>query len=122
MNTFQLLDELTKKSKEEIEYCIKALMMAEKIDFLTINKAYTEYLESVKEDRLNQLMEAELCAYEGLICLNKNKKESKETIQRILYMLNKSRRFMTDKMNEKYGYDEALGKSLSWYERNKLNK
>ncbi len=119
METFELLNELSKKPKDEIEYCIKVLMMAEKLDFLTINKAYTEYLEYLKEDRLNQLVEAETCAFLGLVYFKKDKKKDNKVIQRILYMLNQSRRLMADKINEQYNYDEELGKSQSWYENNK---
>lgn len=63
MDTFALIKELSKKSKKEIKYSLLALMLDGKIDFLDLNEAYIKYL--IKEDRLNQLIEAETCVLES---------------------------------------------------------
>lgn len=120
METFELLEELSKKSRKEIEFALTTLMLKEKIDFVNVSNSYVACLEQIKEDRLNQIIEAETCVLESFMHKkgNKNEDDRKHT-QRCLYLLNQSRRFNMGKMNEKYEYDEELGKKMSWYERNK---
>lgn len=123
MNTFELIEELSNKPKAEIKYALLALMLKDKIDFIELNSAYVEYLNSIKEDRLNQLIEAETCVLESFHYKKGDKTvdDIKHT-QRCLYLLNQSKRFQMDKLNEKYGYNEEEAKRYSWYERNKENK
>lgn len=45
MNTYGLLEELSKKPKEEIRLCLLALMLNKKIDFLDVNQSYIELLQ-----------------------------------------------------------------------------
>lgn len=120
METFELLEKLIEKPKHEIKYALLALMLKDKIDFIDLNACYVEYLNRIKEDRLNQLIEAETCVIESFHHKkgNKNEDDRKHT-QRCLYLLNQSRRFNMGKLNEKYDYDEHFGKQMSWYERNK---
>lgn len=119
MDTFELLEELSKKPKEELKYALLALLLNGKIDFTTVNAAYIQSLEHIKEDSLNQLIEAETCVMEALLD-NENRTKHKRThIQRWLYLLNKSRRFNMQGLNDKYGYNEEEAKEYSWYERNK---
>lgn len=120
METFELLEKLSEKSKQEIEFALTVLMLKEKIDFVNVSNSYVACLEQIKEDRLNQIIEAETCVLESFHYKkgNKNEDDRKHT-QRCLYLLNQSRRFNMGKMNEKYEYDEELGKKMSWYERNK---
>lgn len=120
MNTFELIEKLAEKPKEEIKYALLVLLLKDKIDFLDLNAAYVEYLKEIKEDRLNQIIEAESCMLESFHYKigTKNEGDVKHT-QRCLYLLNKSRRFQMNKLNEKYGYDEEKAKEFSWYERNK---
>lgn len=120
MNTFELIEELSNKPKEEIKYALLALMLKDKIDFLDLNSAYVEYLNSIKEDRLNQLIEAEACVLESFLHKKGGKTvdDIKHT-QRCLYFLNQSKRFQLNDLNEKYGYNEEEAKKYSWYERNK---
>lgn len=123
MDTFALIKELSKKSKEEIKYSLLALMLDSKIDFLDLNEAYIKYLNLIKEDRLNQLIEAETCVLESFHYKKgiKDEDDIKHT-QRCLYLLNKSKRFQMNKLNEKYKYNEEEAKKYSWYERNKENE
>lgn len=123
MNTFELIEELSNKTNEEIRYALLALMLKDKIDFIDLNASYVEYLNSIKEDRLNQLIEAENCVIESFHRKksDKNEYDIKHT-QRCLYLLNQSRRFQMDKLNEKYGYNEKEAMKYSWYEWNKQNK
>lgn len=122
MNTLELIDELSKKPKEEIKYALLSLMLKDKIDFVDLNASYVEYLNLIKEDRLNQLIEAETCVVESFHRKkgNKNEDDMKHT-QRCLYLLNQSNRFQMGKLNEKYGYNEEEAKKYSWYEWNKNN-
>lgn len=122
MSTFELLEELCKKPNQEIKYGLLALMLKDKIDFIDLNACYVEYLNSIKEDRLNQLIEAESCVLESFYRKKGNKREyDKKHTQRCLYLLNQSNSFNMTDLNEKYEYDEEFGKKMSIYERNKKN-
>lgn len=123
METFELLEKLSEKSKQEIEFALTVLMLKEKIDFINVSNAYVACLEQIKEDRLNQIIEAETCVLESFHHKKDNKKENdRKHTQRCLYLLNQSKRFNMSNLNEKYEYDEQFGKQMSWYERNKDNK
>lgn len=123
MDTFELIKQLSGKSKEEIKYALLALMLRDKIDFVDLNESYVAYLKFINEDRLNQLIEAESCVLESFHRKKWTKKEYdiKHT-QRCLYLLNKSKRFQLNDLNEKYRYNEEVAKKYSWYELNKENK
>lgn len=123
MDTFELLEELSKKTKYEIKYALVSLMLAGKIDFLDVNSAYIDSLKAINENNFNKLFEAESCVLESFHYKKGNKKEyDKKHTQRCLYLLNQSRRFNMSNLNEKYEYDEDFGKRMSWYERNKENE
>lgn len=122
MNTFELIEELSNKPKEEIRYALLALMLKGKIDFIDINSAYVNCLKLGNEDKLNQLIEAESCVIESFYeKIGGKREEDKKHTQRCLYFLNKSKRFNMDDFNKKYGYNEEEAKKYSWYERNKDN-
>ena len=122
LTTFELIDELIKKPKEEILYALFRLMVKEKLSFDDLNRAYVKYLEATKEDMTNQLIEAETCVMESFFD-KKTKDKCKEAdynhTQRCLYLLNQSKRFNMGKTNEKYQYDEEFAKTMSWYESEK---
>lgn len=125
--TFELIDQLIEKPKEEILYALFRLMCKEKLNFLDLNRVYVKYLEATKEDMKNQLIEAETCVMTSF--LNKKTRDKIKAggrdynyTQRCLYLLNQSKRFNMDKMNEKYEYDEEFAKTMSWYECEKANK
>lgn len=123
MDTFELLEELSKKTKYEIKYALASLMLAGKIDFLDVNSAYIDSLKAINENNFNKLFEAETCVLESFYYKKGNKKEyDKKHTQRCLYLLNQSNRFNMSDLNEKYEYDEEFGKKMSIYERNKKNK
>ena len=123
MDTFSLMDELSKKPKEEIQLVLLTLMLSDKIDFIDLNKSYIEYLKDIRTDQENLLSEADTCLMDMMFVAGKKKKRSKiedNIIQRGLYRLNQSNRFNTDYINEKIGYiGDEKAKELSWYERNK---
>lgn len=122
MDTFELLEELSKKTKYEIKYALVSLMLAGKIDFLDVNSAYIDSLKAINENNFNKLFEAESCVLESFHHKKGNKREyDKKHTQRCLYLLNQSNRFNMADLNEKYEYDEEFGKKMSWYERNKEN-
>lgn len=116
MTTIDLLTELCKKSNVEIEFVLLNLMANEKLDFIRLNNAYVQYLNDSKNDEMNKLIEAETCVMSQLIY----GKKDNNTNQRCLYLLNQSKRFQMDSLNEKFDYNESIGKDLSWYEKNKL--
>ena len=122
MNTFELIEELSNKTNDEIRYALLALMLKDKIDFIDLNASYVDYLNSIKEDRMNQLIEAETCVLESFYHKKGTKIEYdiKHT-QRCLYLLNHSKRFQLNDLNEKYGYKDEEAKKYSWYERDKDN-
>ena len=121
MDIIQLKDELSKKSKEEVEFLLFLLLAEEKISFTTLTSAYVAYLEHVKNDSQNKLIEAETCVLESFLYnKNDNDEASRKSALRALYLLNKSKRFNgLDDWNKKYGYNEEEAKELSWYEQNK---
>lgn len=120
MDTLTLMQELAKKPQNEIEFVLTTLMLDGKIDFISVNKSYIAHLETIREDQDNKLVEAETCVLQSFINKkgNKNSADNKHT-QRCLYLLNQSNRFNMVELNKKYNYDEALGKRMSWYEKNK---
>lgn len=122
LTTFELIDELIKKPKEEILNALFMLMCKDKLSFDDLNRAYVKYLEATKNDMAYQLIEAETCVIESFFN-KKTKDKRKETdynhTQRCLYLLNQSKRFNMGKMNEKYQYDEEFARTMSWYEHGK---
>lgn len=120
MDIIQLKEELSKKSKEEIQFLLYLLLVEEKISFTSLTSAYVAYLEYVKEDTQNKLIEAETCVLESFMYNKDDDDEaSHNSALRALYLLNQSGRFNIERENEKYGYNEKEAKQLSWYERNK---
>ena len=118
MNIFELKEEFSKKSPEEIQILLQVLLIEEKFSFTDLTKAYVAYLEYTKNDSQNKLIEAETCVLESFIY--NDDESSHKTALRALYLLNKSKRFNgLDDWNKKYGYNEEEAKELSWYEQNK---
>lgn len=118
MNIFELKDELSKKSPEEIQFLLQILLIEGKFSFTDLTKAYVDYLEHIKNDSQNKLIEAETCVLESFLYNKGNDDEaSRKSTLRALYLLNKSKRFNgLDDWNKKYGYNEEEAKQLSWYE------
>ena len=105
---------------ETIRHLFFLLLCEKKVSFKELSESYVEALEVDNTDKLNQLIEAETCVLENIVCSNKPKnKTHQNAIQRSLYLLNKSKRFQMKDLNEKFGYDEEKAKKLSWYERDK---
>lgn len=114
MNTFELLEQLSKKPKNEVEYGLLVLMMQGKIDFLSVQQAYVQYLEQLKERNLCEKIEAETCVMESLMYSRKPKNEQEEiSVQRRLYLLNQSKRFQMNRLNDKFNYDEERAKTYN---------
>lgn len=114
MNTFELLEQLSKKPKNEVEYGLLVLMMQGKIDSLSVQQSYIHYLEQLKERNLCEKIEAETCVMESLMYSRKPKNEQEEiSVQRRLYLLNQSKRFQMKRLNEKFNYDEERAKTYN---------
>lgn len=118
-NIFKLFDELLKLPKEYIHYVLVQLMINGKIDFVTINKAYIEYLETEKDDKALKLADANTCTLSLLTNFNKETKSNHADIHWALYNLNKSNQFNMKSLNEKFGYDEENDCKYSFYWREK---
>lgn len=119
-NIFELFNKLLKLPKEHIHFALVQLMIQGKIDFLTINKAYIEYLETEKDDKALKLADANSCTLSLLTNFKEETKSSHADIHWALYNLNKSNQFNMKKLNEKFGYDEEndCKYSLYWREKN----
>ena len=123
LNVFQLLELLSKKPKEEIEWALVSLMISNKIDFVNVNNSYVQFLEQMDEDNSNKQDEANASIMGVLIHLRNKKKFSEaedRAIQRCLYILNKSDSFNMQRLNEDLHYiGDEKAKEFSWYEENK---
>lgn len=108
---------------DNIRYLFFLLLCEKKVSFQELSESYVEYLEVDNTDKLKQLIEAESCVLENIVCSNKPKnKTHQNAIQRSLYLLNNSKRFQMEELNKKFAYDEEEAKKLSWYERDKNNE
>ena len=123
LNVFQLLELLSKKSKEEIEWALVSLMISNKIDFVHVNNSYIQFLEQMDEDNSNKQEEANASIMGVLIHLRNKKKFSEaedRAIQRCLYILNKSNSFNMQILNKDLHYiGDEKAKEFSWYEKTK---
>ena len=107
---------------DNIRHLFFLLLCEKKVSFKELSESYVEALEVDNTDKLKQLIEAETCVLENIVCSNKPKNQTHQNaIQRSLYLLNKSKRFQMEKLNKKFGYDDEKAKKLSWYERDKNN-
>src|SRR5574344_1103182 len=107
MNTFELIDELTKKSTEEIKYALLTLMLKGKINFLDLNASYVDSLKEINDEKESLLIESDICVMQMMFFAEKKKKLSKlenTIVQRGLYRINQSNRFNTKSINEKLHY------------------
>ena len=116
--------EIKKLDNEVRQSLILSLLKDKTISFKDISEAYVKALENENDDRLMQLMESEACILEHMInAQHRTKKDDKEkTYQRSLYLLNNSKRFNMEGLNEHFEYDEDKAKELSYYERAKKIK
>lgn len=108
----ELLEELSKRPKEEIEYALVALMAKDKLNFINVQQAYVEHLELLKKKNILELAEASSCILESLLYdkILSNNKEAKVSIQRRLYFLNQKRIFKMDSLNKRFEYNEDEAK------------
>ena len=126
MNTFELLNELLKKTNEEIDYVILELMIKGKLDSHKIFDLYMKCIEHNNNDLKNRLTESNTSILDLILNLVMPKSKKKSTvdlankaIHRGLYNLNTSGQFNMQSLNEKYNYNEEVDKKLSWYWRTK---
>lgn len=119
MTTLDLLSELLKKPNDEIEYSLLILLLKGKINFTSLSNQYVNALEYKDKDKANKLHEAMSCVIESFLYGKNENKTNHQHIQRCLYLLNESKSFNMDKLNEKYNYNKNEAKNYSWYERNK---
>ena len=124
MNTFELLNELLKKTNEEIDYVILALMVGGKFDSHKVFDLYMKCIEYKNKDLKDQLIESNTSILDLILNLDKPKSKKKSTVEladkaihRGLYNLNTSRQFNMQFLNEKFDYNEDEDKKLSWYWR-----
>lgn len=125
MEISEILEELSSKPKTEIQNALVELMLAEKIDFTEVNKAYVECLKYKKDDNRSVVAEAGTCIMDSLFIAQQKKKlttSENNIVQRNLYFLNNLYRgFNMAQINKDFNYigdDEA--KKLSWYAKNNI--
>lgn len=122
IDTFSLIEELSNRTKEELEYSILILLFKKKISYEQLSKEYVKTLEAWNQDKNNLFLEACTCVLESFSYKRKTDTDfNKKSVQRALYLLNNSKQFNLQKLNDKYNYNEEEAKKLSWYERNKSN-
>lgn len=126
MNIFELLNELLKKTNEEIDYAILYLMIKGKLDSHRMFDLYMKHIEHNNNDLKDRLTESNTSILDLILNLAMPKSKRKSTvdlankaIRRGLYNLNSSRLFNMQSLNEKYNYNEDEDKKLSWYWRDK---
>lgn len=129
MNTFELLNELLKKSNEEVDYAILELMINGKLDSHRMFDLYMKCIEHNNNDLKDRLTESNTSILDLILNLEKPKSKKRSTVEladkairRGLYNLNSSRLFNMQSLNEKYNYNEDEDKKLSWYWRTKNEK
>ena len=129
MDTFELLNELLKKTNEEIDYAILYLMIKGKLDSHRVFNLYMKCIEHNNNDLKDRLTESNTSILDLILNLEKPKSKKRSTVEladkairRGLYNLNSSRLFNMQSLNEKYNYNEDEDKKLSWYWRTKNEK
>ena len=118
MGIDKLIDILKQLPPEFLNDVLLVLLREKRIDFHKVSELYVKSLEYDKKDLESQLTEAEACVFDGLAHA-RNSKLGQANIQRSLYLINQLNRHYPQKLNEKYHYDEAVGRSLSCYEARK---
>lgn len=121
MGIDKLIDILKQLPPAFLNDVLLTLLRDKCIDFRKVSELYVKSLESDNSDLENQLTEAEACLFDGLMHTRKSKL-GQENIQRSLYLINQLNKHYPQKLNEKYHYDETVGKSLSCYEARKKQK
>lgn len=129
MDTFELLNELLKKTNEEIDYAILYLMIKGKLDSHRMFDLYMKYIEHNNNDLKDRLTESNTNILDLILNLEKPKSKKRSTVEladkaihRGLYNLNTSKQFNMQSLNEKFNYNEEEDKKLSWYWRTKNEK
>jgi len=129
IDVFELLDELLKKSPEEIDHAILQLMLRGKLDSHKVMDLYMKAIETKNNDFKDKLIESNTTILDLMINLQPPKSKKKnvidgadKAIHRGLYNLNQSKQFNMQSMNDKYNYDELKDRNLSWYWREHNNK
>lgn len=111
-NAVQAFQEL---NAAEVAACLYRLLREKRLDVLTLNTIYNQYLQDQVEDYKLQVMEAGACLVEDLMIHKQNRSSGKKRpigdepigrhIQRALYFLNnQSRSFNVDQLNRDLGY------------------
>lgn len=119
LTVFDLLEELSERTQWEINYGILLLLIQGKIDYKTVSERYVDYLEHKNDDFLEKLIDCETCILEGFHNTTHDNEKNRPHINRSLYILNQSKRFQMNKLNEKYNYNEDEAKECSSYWRYK---
>ena len=113
-NTTNLLTELI--NRNDIDEAFLYLLQNNKISYARISELYVKSLAEIIDDQRCQMVEAGTCLTLQLL---EHEQTNEETKQQSLYFLNQFPRIKMDSLNKRLGYNEEVGKSLSWYESNK---
>ena len=112
--TTELLAELIKRN--DIDEAFLCLLQNKKISYARISELYVKSLAEIIDDQRRQMVECGTCLTLQLL---EHKQTNEETKQQSLYFLNQFPRIKMDSLNKSLGYNEEVGKSLSWYEANR---
>ena len=113
-NTTNLLAELIKRN--DIDEAFLYLLQNKKISYARISELYVKALAEIIEDQHCQMVEAGTCLTMQLM---EHEQTNDAVKQESLYFLNQFPRIKMDSLNKSLGYNEEVGKSLSWYEANR---
>jgi len=117
MTTIELLEELSKQPKEEIEYALLSLLIKKKFDFITLNEQYVKYLEMQNNDKDLKLSDANTCTLSLLLHFCKENESNRKDIHWALYNLNESKQFNMKTLNKRFNYDKEKDCEYSFYYR-----
>lgn len=117
-----LLDKLCKYNSDVLQSALLYMMQCGKIDFLSLSKAYVEYLEASNKDKAEKLADANTCTMALLTNIKSENKSNHADIHWALYNLNESKMFNMQKLNEKFSYDKENDCEYSFYYRNKKHR
>ena len=112
--TTELLAELIKRN--DIDEAFLYLLQNKKISYARISELYVKSLAEIIDDQRCQMVECGTCLTLQLL---EHEQTNDAVKQESLYFLNQFPRIKMDSLNKRLGYNEEVGKSLSWYGQNK---
>ena len=92
MDTYELLEELSKRSSEEIEFCLLMLIIKNKIKYIDLSNAYTSFLEKSNSENKDKYLNTLYTLFSTYQTIPKGKKIN-NFMKSALFILNESKMF-----------------------------